>query len=324
MAKCASDFSDILTPAGKRKNAPSPSSDSDSSPLSQRCKRINQEFSESFEEVSECVTNMSMEETLKAIQRSLQTMATKEDIRELREGVRCEIDKVRHDFERVSESMKERCEQLESRLFDVEQNMDKVLEENKTLRKQNDELKETVTKTQRDLNDLEQYGRRWNLRVFNVNEKQGETAEDAVRKACKVFTELIGVPTTAEDLEACHRVGRVGDPDKKKSRAILVRFKNRALRDKVLANRKKLRGQKVSVGEDLTPENSRLSNSAYKHSASLQSWTVNGKVFAKLKNGQTVRLHYGTDVNKVFLKAMSGKVSDMQVDVQELESPGSG
>jgi hypothetical protein len=311
MAECTSDFSDLLQSGGKRKSAPSPSSDSDSSPLVQRCKRVNQDLSESFEV---CAVNMSVEDTLKAMQRSLQALATKDDIKELRDGVRSEMVKVRDELEKVSEAMKERCEQLESRLFDVEQTLDKVLEENQNLKKENEELKETMTKTRSDLNDLEQYGRRWNLRLFNVNEKQGETVDDAVRKACMVFTDLIGVPTTADDLEACHRVGRVGEPERKKGRAILVRFKNRALRDKILANRKNLKGKKVSVGEDLTQENARLSNAAFKHSASMQSWTVNGKVFAKLKNGQTVRVRYGSDVNQVFTQAMSGRGNAMQVD----------
>jgi hypothetical protein len=314
MAECLSDFS---SPAGKRKNAPSPSSDGDSSPLLQKCKKANQDLCESFDEVSERVTNMSLEtlgETLKAIQQSLKTLATKEDIQELRDGVRGEIDKVKNDLEKVSESMTERCEQLESRLFDVEVKLDKVIEENKSLKKENRELKETNKKTQSDINDLEQYGRRWNLRLFNVTEKQGETADDAALKVCSLFTDLVGVPTTQDDLEACHRVGRVGEPGSKKPRAIVVRFKNRALRDKVLANRKKLKGQKVSIGEDLTVENARLCNLAYKHSASLQSWSVNGKVFAKLKNGKTLRLYYGTDVDRMFVKAMSGKENDMQVE----------
>lgn len=313
MAECVSAFS---SPAGKRKTAPSPSSDSDSSPFLQRCKKANQELCESFEEVSECSAKMSLEETLKAMQQSLQTLATKDDIQELRNGVRGEIDKVRADFERVSESMKDRCEQLESRLFDVEEKLDKVLEENKVLKKENSELKEMNQKTQTDINDLEQYGRRWNLRLFNVTEKQGETADDVARKACSVFTDLVGVATTANDLEACHRVGRVTEGGKR-PRAILVRFSNRALRDKVLASRKKLKEKKVSIGEDLTAENARLCYTAYKHSASLQSWTVNGKVFAKIKNGKTLRLQYGTDVDRLFRKAMSGGANDMQVDEQK-------
>ena len=227
----------------------------------------------------------------------MRLLATKEDIRELKEGVSRELEKIT-----------EKYEILEGKIFDLEENCEKLRRENVALRRHSMELSEKLEKNQSDLNDLEQYGRRRNLRVFNVKESAGETAADVTKIICSIFTDKVGVSTCSDDLEACHRVGRVAldnQSDKKTHRTIIVSFKHRYLRDQILSNRKKLKGQHISVGEDLTPHNARLCQEAYKHSASMSSWTKNGKIFAKLKNGKSLRVGYGSDVNKLFNRAMN-------------------
>ena len=58
------------------------------------------------------------------------------------------------------------------------------------------------------------------------------------------------------------------------------------------------------MDENLTAANYKLARNAYKHSYTLVSWASQGKVFAKLKNGKTVRIKYGADINELFKKAM--------------------
>ena len=117
-----------------------------------------------------------------------------------------------------------------------------------------------------------------------MEEKAGETADDCAEKCCRIFTDLIGVPTTEEDLEAAHRTRSTTTG---KRRPIIVRFQSRKVkRDKVLANRRKLKGKGVSVDEDLTAANYKLTIDAYTNSHTLASWSSQGKVFAKL---ETVR-----------------------------------
>ena len=54
-----------------------------------------------------------------------------------------------------------------------------------------------------------------------MEEKAGETADDCAKKCCRIFTDLIGVPTTEDDLEAAHRTGPTTTG---KRRPIIVRF----------------------------------------------------------------------------------------------------
>ena len=50
---------------------------------------------------------------------------------------------------------------------------------------------------ERELNDLQQYSRRWNLQVFKVPEKEKETAADCTAKVCAIFCDKAGIPITA-------------------------------------------------------------------------------------------------------------------------------
>ena len=58
------------------------------------------------------------------------------------------------------------------------------------------------------------------------------------------------------------------------------------------------------MAEDLRAANYKLVRGAYKHSHTLASWSSPGKVFAELKNGKTVTIKYGTDMDGFFKKEM--------------------
>ena len=85
----------------------------------------------------------------------------------------------------------------------------------------------------------------------------------------------------------------------------MVRFFNRGLRDRLLLNKSKCKDSGSSIGEDLTRANAMLSLAAFKHSACSNSWTINGKVKALLKNGKKISVPFGCDVNALFRKEMS-------------------
>lgn len=115
-------------------------------------------------------------------------------------------------------------------------------------------MKEQLTlRVLSDQNAQQQYDRGWNLRVYNVEEKARETADDCAMKCCRILTDRISVPTTEEDLEAAHRTEPVTTGRK---RPIIIRFHSKKLKDKMLANQKKLKSKGVSV--DGRPNGSQL------------------------------------------------------------------
>ena len=302
MAAMTSSISEYFSRVAQKRK-PSSTSSSDSSPVTEKIRQDKKRFFHDVSDLCEEGENemATIQTTLDEIKRQFHTLATRDDIQQ-----------IKSDVDRLTSQLMLRLDKLEGRCFDAEKEIDSLKSDLTSVRKENAEMKEQLSRQEQkilsvlsDQNDQQQYDRRWNLRAYNVEEKAGQTADNCARKCCRIFTDLIGVPTTEEDLEAAHRTGPT---TMGKRRPIIVRFQSRKLKDKVLANRRKLKGKGVSVDEDLTAANYKLARDAYKHSYTLASWSPQGKVFAKLKNGKTVRIKYEADINELFkMETPAGK-----------------
>lgn len=288
---------------GQKRLHSSSTEESDSS-FSETCaskpdkKRVN------FETDSDTMELQDLRESLVRIEKRLDTMATKIDVLDVRDEIK-----------NLKETFSHKMEELEGRVFETEVKVDKMQADLQAEKKKSESLREAVKQQDRQLkehqtslNDLQQYSRRWNLRVYRVPEAAGEKEEDCVRKVCAVFTDAVGVTTKAADIEVAHRTGR---PSSDKPRPILVRFFDRKKRDSVLANRRKLKNKGTVIDEDLTHANYQLSARAFKHSATLSVWSNNGRVLARLKNGHIIRLNIHMDLDVTFKRALTAHaVSD--------------
>ena len=109
----------------------------------------------------------------------------------------------------------------------------------------------------------------------------------------------LGVDLAVEDIERSHRLGPKTLQDvaahgnslgkSLKSRPIIVKFVSYRKRHEVFSAKKKLKGKKITIVENLTKTRQRIFNVARKTVGLKNSWTQNGKIFAKR-----------TDDNKVF------------------------
>jgi len=81
------------------------------------------------------------------------------------------------------------------------------------------------------------------------------------------------------------------------------------VRDEILKNRRKLKNKGYDVDEDLTFANCQLSKRASAHTATLSVWSSSGKVLARLKNGQVVKLDIHSNVDEMFAHMMKDSVS---------------
>ena len=190
----------------KRKTLPSLDSDDCNSPVS---KKINQfETDSSFESISPKSTKM--DEKLDSIQRRLDTLATSKELDSLRETFRStlseQISKLTRDIDHWSSNFQERFDAVEGRMLEAESRVEQTEKENRKLIEELVLLKNNLSQTNKEINDQQQYGRRWNLRVFNVPELINEPAEQTTNKLCDIFSNMVGVPTSPEDIEVAHRV----------------------------------------------------------------------------------------------------------------------
>lgn len=122
-----------------------------------------------------------------------------------------------------------------------------------------------------------------------------------VKQVCAIFNDLIGVPTKQTDIEVAHRTGQ---PSGSKDRPILVQFFDRKIRDSVLRNRRRLRGMGHVIREDLVHANYRLSVKALEYLATMSVWSTNGKILARVKNGQILKQNIHNNLDEVFRHAM--------------------
>ena len=106
----------------------------------------------------------------------------------------------------------------------MKNNMEKLQVENDKLKNENFELKQ-------QLNDLDQYGRRMNLRFLGIEEETNENCEakiaDLIKNKLKIKNDIF--------IDVAHRVGRKGN---ERPRPIIVRFGFRRHAAKVLKNRR--------------------------------------------------------------------------------------
>ena len=157
---------------------------------------------------------MSADSTLKeaivSIQTTLSTLATKSDLQSLR----TDINKMRDEIDQFCKTSDERIAKVESKMFDIEQNFDSLSNENVQLREQNLKLSERLLQAEGDLNELEQYGRRQNLKIYNLKESTNETVQETTRKACEVLTNTLKIETKPEHIVACHRIPASTNPTK--------------------------------------------------------------------------------------------------------------
>ena len=147
--------------------------------------------------------------------------------------------------------------------------------------------------------------------MYKVSEDKAESADDCISKVCSIFSDKVGVPVNAADIEVAHRVGQRSSTG---SRPIIVNFFDRKKRDEVLSNRRNLKRKVFVVAEDLTYANYQVSKKAMEHSANLAVWSSNGRILAKVKNGRIVRLNIHTDLDEAFKRAMHSNAMSADED----------
>lgn len=140
-------------------------------------------------------------------------------------------------------------------------------------------------------NDVEQYGRRNNIRIRGLSLDEGVSCRTAVKNfvGTKLQTEI-----TEEDIEIAHILpSQPSDTTAATSRRdgpppIIVKFRSREVRDAVLKKRRALKGTRYTVVEDLTALNSKTLTRVSRDPNVASAWTWNGKVIALLKTGDKI------------------------------------
>ena len=138
-----------------------------------------------------------------------------------------------------------------------------------------------------EIDRLEQYSRRENIRVFGVAETADELTNDVI---VKVAADM-GVVITERDISVSHRIGKKTGT---KPRPIIAKFVRRDTKTAIMRSKRNLKGldayKSVFVNDDLTTMRSKLLYELKRDGSVTRVWTMNGKILCiQEENGKEVK-----------------------------------
>ena len=252
-------------------------------------------------QTSASMSDLDLKKQLNEINKKLSNVITKDDdsiknmIRETFLLMKTEL----------LESVSHRIDILEGKLFDKEEENSKLKEKLELLENENEIIKTAQNQAKLDdktdqekikeqINNLEQYGRRNNLRIDGIAEDYPETAEQTGRKLAECLNATIqDLNIRRCDIDIAHRIGKRNN-NNQRPRQIIVKFVSRMTRDAVWQGKKLLTRLRVFVNEDLTQLNAHVMTCIRKKLPDEveTSWSNNGRLYFKNKSGSDHEVKY--------------------------------
>ena len=119
-------------------------------------------------------------------------------------------------------------------------------------------LEVKVLQLEEKCNDNEQYSRRYNVRIHGVKNPilaVSDAKEDCFKTVIEFCRNELDIEVKHEEIDRAHRVGKSNSDG---VRALIVKFKSYESKRKIMINKRKLKGRKLYVNEDLTWMNQQL------------------------------------------------------------------
>ncbi|KAG5860966.1 hypothetical protein JTB14_018487 [Gonioctena quinquepunctata] len=192
-----------------------------------------------------------------AIESAVNKLCTSES--SIPELTNCILEKIRGHIEKELETLQKKTSELE-----------------KVVQKQDDTIKLMAKQNER----FEKWIRRNNIIVYGLEKMNDESIKDRILQ--------ISNTKMNSDVGSCYRLG---NPNAKKSRPVLVNFFNGYTRQIIFSNKKYLKGTKYVIKEDLTEEQSTLFKMAIQEAGKDgKVWTSSGTVFLKLADNNITKI----------------------------------
>ena len=190
----------------------------------------------------------------------------------------------------ISESIRELIKEVRELKQELKETSKAEL---KTVKIENERLKQAVNLQVFKLDELDQYGRRENIRIHGVPESF-DTKDDGESVVLNIANEL-NIKIKTEDIQRAHRLGGIR-PNASKPRPVIVRFISYKMRIEFLYSKSKLKNSEefslAFITEDLTPLRLQLFNYVKRELKDdfVMCHTFNGKIRMKKSAGKAGKL----------------------------------
>jgi len=208
-----------------------------------------------------------IEKQLASINAKLSNMLTKKDTPFLKQTIKDTICELKDE---LFKPLIHRIEILESDLMDqakeIETLKSEMTKRDAVIETLDEENKRLLDRAQADANyvdkvtnELEQYGRRNNIRISGINgDAHRQTSEATTELFRNTIKEKTGVYIDEHEIDIAHRLGKFKQG---KQRPIIVKFVRRQTKIKVFKHAKQLRQSSIYINEDLTKLNQEVLSS---------------------------------------------------------------
>lgn len=156
------------------------------------------------------------------------------------------------------------------------------------------QLETEKVKLSNEIDAVEQYSRRNCLIVHGVP----DTA-DPVTAVLDIINNKLGVPNGCESIDRCHRLGTSANSSNSRPRPIIVKFTSYQVRQKVFSGKRRLKGTKLLITENLTRRRSELLNKAKTLNNVTATWTSDGRIVCLLSSGRKVSVTTVQDLRQL-------------------------
>ena len=209
-------------------------------------------------------------------------------------------DKMEFEFAKIHKRLDETENKqltIEIENSDLRKDNDKLNEEINGLKEQNKTLKRDVDTLLEKANEQEQYSRLEAIRIHSIPEVANENWKE---KVCNVLQQKLGIDIKPDDITKIHQLdqlyNRPGKP-----RPIILRFIAHYHKRGFIENRRKLKGTGILITEELRQINYGTLNRAYKNERIESLWSTEGKLYAKLKHGQRIRIFPFKNIDNIII-----------------------
>lgn len=149
----------------------------------------------------------------------------------------------------------------------------------------------TLSKSQ----DITEMRHRRKYLIFNGIPEQAD--EDVCVRISSIVTEQLKIPNvTPASFKACYRLGKKSED---RNRPVLVRFVDVSLKSLIWKKKTAFKGTSYAISEFLTPRRQTLFVHARTVLGMRNCWSLDGNIFAKLPNGERVRIETEEDVARL-------------------------
>ena len=150
--------------------------------------------------------------------------------------------------ERKSENLEDRIKDLEDELKTVKDTNTRLDSKQREQAAEIDSIKYAMKVRDYQQNDLEQYTRSNNIRIFGIDDQnKEETAEETTGIVLKFLSNKLHINLRDTDIDIAHRLGKFQNNG---NRPIICRFVSRNNKMRVMRNRRALKGSVFVIKED--------------------------------------------------------------------------